>query len=79
MRKALEIGGERFGCLVVIERSERKNAGGRQAQWICECDCGRRVIARSDNLRNGRTTRCSLCRNKAGRQSVFYFGGETDD
>lgn len=75
MRDAIEITGQRFGHLTVIKRSFRKTKGCRSLHWICECDCGRRVIARSDNLRSGRTTKCSACRNKAGRQSVFFFDG----
>ena len=73
MNKLIVLTGQRFGCLTVIKRSKRKTKC-RSAPWLCECDCGKRTIARSDNLRNGRTTRCSNCRNKAGRQSVFYFG-----
>ena len=73
--KLIEITGMRFGSLTVTKRSSRK-AINRQSHWICECDCGNSVIARSDNLRDGRTTKCSDCRGKSGRQSVFYFGGE---
>ena len=69
MRNAIDLTGKRFGCLTA----------GHGTQWVCECDCGRRLFVRFDNLRDGRSTRCSMCRNKSGRQSVFLFEGSEDD
>lgn len=47
--------GQRFGRLVVIDRSSQQ-AGN--ATWHCQCDCGTRVIARSDHLASGTTKSC---------------------
>ena len=77
MNKLIDLMGKRFGCLVVVARSPRRTIT-RCSHWICECDCGNKVVVRSDNLREGRSTRCSDCRGKSGRQSVFYRGGEED-
>ncbi len=51
--------GERYGRLVVIDRS--MNAGQairRRAVWRCVCDCGKEVIVRGDNLRHNHTQSC---------------------
>lgn len=55
--KAVDIKGKRFGRLVVIERAPEKNKHG-QAMWICLCDCGQAVTARSNHLRTGGTHSC---------------------
>ena len=65
-----------FGDLKVIERNPPR---GHAAHWICECRCGNHVIVRSDNLRCGRTTRCSDCRGGAGVESVFLDNKEGDN
>ena len=75
-----DLSGLQFGLLTVIKYSPRKTKS-TATQWLCRCECGRLVIVRSDNLKDGRTTKCSECRNGAGRQSVFYYEeeGENDD
>jgi predicted SprT family Zn-dependent metalloprotease len=70
MTQVINLNGQRFGCLTVIERSDRKTKYGG-THWVCQCDCAQLVIVRSDNLRNGRTTQCSVCRGGAGIRSVF--------
>ena len=75
MNPKVEIGGQVFGFLTVIEHSPRNNQRQR-THWVCECRCGRKLVVRSDNLRNGRSTQCSECRGKVGRQSVFIEEGE---
>ena len=75
MNAKVEIGGQRFGCLTVIEHSPRTD-NRQRTHWICECACGRRLLVRSDNLRKGKSTQCSECRGKLGRPSVFIEGGD---
>ena len=55
MAKAINIAGQRFGRLTVIERVESRRA---QAQWRCVCDCGKETVVRSQDLRNGHTKSC---------------------
>lgn len=55
MAKAINIAGQRFGRLTVIERVESPRA---QAQWRCVCDCGKETVVRSQDLRNGHTKSC---------------------
>ena len=54
-RRKIDLTGQRYGKLMVIEPSE--NVGGRTA-WLCRCDCGRELIAKTVHLRSGRLTDC---------------------
>ncbi len=51
-RGLLDLTGRRFGKLVA------KHYDGEKRQWLCQCDCGRTHLVRSDNLRKGTTTSC---------------------
>lgn len=55
MAKAINIAGQRFGRLTVIERVASTKA---QAQWRCVCDCGKETVVCSQDLRNGHTKSC---------------------
>ena len=55
MAKAINIAGQQFGRLTVIERVESPRA---QAQWRCVCDCGKETVVRSQDLRSGHTKSC---------------------
>ena len=76
MNPKVEIGGRVFGSLRVIAHSKR-TLERQRTHWICECECKRKLLVRSDNLRNGRSTQCSDCRGGRGRQSIFI--GEDND
>ena len=75
MNPKVDISGQEFGSLRVIKHSPRTDARQR-THWICECECKRKLLVRSDNLRKGRSTKCSECRGNVGRQSVFIEEGE---
>lgn len=57
--QAIDIIGQRFGHLIVLERAPRpehcKSAG---AYYKCKCDCGNEKIIMGKSLRNGRTKSC---------------------
>lgn len=38
MGKLIDLTGQRFGRLTVIERAENSPNGA--AKWVCRCDCG---------------------------------------
>lgn len=44
-----------FGRLTVIQRVEDR---GKLAAWLCQCDCGGRVIVTGEALRAGRCRSC---------------------
>lgn len=53
--KAIDLTGQKFGRLTVIERAENN---GNVVCWVCKCDCGNVRIVQGCSLRNGRTTSC---------------------
>lgn len=61
--KLIDLTGQRFGSLIVIERdySDKKNA-----RWFCQCDCGKIVSKSGQGLRKGESTCCNrrTCPNK---------------
>lgn len=58
---AVDLTGDRFGWLTVIEKVERQPGDRGPAKWLCECRCGNTAIKRADKLRYGQTTTCG-CR-----------------
>lgn len=61
MPKMVDITGERYGRLVVIERAGTLNG---HVAWKCECDCGKVIVTRSCDLRNKKTTSCGCFHNE---------------
>ena len=59
-RKKLDLTGQRFGKLTVLEPAE--NIGSRTA-WRCRCSCGRETVVRTLHLRNGHVTSCGCSGN----------------
>ena len=53
--RAIDLTGQQFGDLIVIERSGTRN---RYALWTCRCSCGATHEATSNELRSGRVTNC---------------------
>lgn len=60
MGKFVDLTGQRFGRLTVIERAENMGHG---TAWLCRCDCGNIKEIRSNSLRRGATSSCgcALC------------------
>lgn len=52
----MDLTGERFWNLVVIEKSDFSNE--LKTIWTCECDCGRRVDVEQSYLTSGRKKNC---------------------
>lgn len=52
----LDLTGQRYGRLTVIEEEKRNT--GEKTKWICHCDCGKNTNVSTDNLRAGRVVSC---------------------
>lgn len=68
--KLIDLTGQRFGRLTVIERTE--NDKSRHICWRCRCDCGKAVVVSNSKLRSGHTQSCGclnreLCSERAKR------------
>ena len=68
--KVKNLVGQRFGCLVVLRRSDRYvmlSDKRRKYMWECECDCGATVHRLSEKLRLEKNCACKTC---AGKSAV---------
>lgn len=64
MRKVIDLTGQRFGHLTVIQKSEFPTYKNGCASWLCGCDCGNQIILRSDKLRSGKQSDCGCLLSK---------------
>lgn len=64
MPAKLNLLGQRFGRLVVIEAAESKN---NKTYWKCKCDCGKEYIGSTSSLRSGRLNSCGCLRAETAR------------
>lgn len=67
---------EKFGRLLVLGRAKNKTykCGASVVQYICECDCGNKVIVSANGLRSGHTKSCGCLRREMGKESLFKHG-----
>lgn len=60
MPKLIDLTGQRFGKLVVLERAE--NADDGATRFLCLCDCGNTKVIRSKHLKSGAIDNCGCQR-----------------
>lgn len=48
----------KYGRLTVIKDGPRTSDSRRRHQSVCQCDCGRQVLVRTENLKSGNTHSC---------------------
>lgn len=58
--RLIDLTGQKFGRLTVIERAESENG---QTRWLCECECGNKKAVISSHLQRGYTKSCG-CLNR---------------
>ncbi|NCU42724.1 MAG: AP2 domain-containing protein [Candidatus Moranbacteria bacterium] len=67
--------GDKYGRLTILEEASRSNGkpGRRHRRFLCECECGEKIITELASLRNGSTKSCgcfkrdlTIQRNKKG-------------
>ena len=56
MSRVIDMTGQKFGKLTVLERADNDKFG--KAQWLCECECGNKKIIAGASLRRGLTVSC---------------------
>lgn len=59
-RKAKDISGEVFGYLTVISREMSECT--KNANWLCECHCGKKIVTGGNRLRAGKVCSCGCMR-----------------
>lgn len=70
MGRRIDLLGQRFGRLTVIEETNQRANGS--ILWKCRCDCGNTVLVRSNHLRRGGVLSCG-CYNR----DIITSHGET--
>lgn len=55
-REAIDLTGQKFGRLTVLERARSTKHGN--AKWLCRCTCGKQTIVPGIKLRSGNTRSC---------------------
>lgn len=74
MSKFVDLTGQRFGRLVVVQFAEIKNG---QTLWICLCDCGEGKVINGSHLKNGNTQSCGcLQKERIAESNRNRFLGE---
>lgn len=74
MSRIIDLTGERFGRLTVIEKANEKPEKSSNAFWLCRCDCGKEVVISSPCLRKGISTSCGCYRSEYWRKKKTTHG-----
>jgi hypothetical protein len=69
----IDVSGQRFGCLVVIDFLGTDKR--RFAVWRCKCLCGKETVARGTDLRSGHIKSCGCLLTRAGQEHPNWKGG----
>lgn len=81
-RNYIDITGQQFGRLVVLKRVGTDQS--KNILWLCECECGNRIITRGTNLRKGNTKSCGCLRKEKSSKRIkkgilITFDGKTQN
>lgn len=78
-RKKLDLTGQRFGKLTVLEPAANVST---KTAWLCRCDCGKEAVVTTQRLRDGHRTSCGCDKelfgeppSAIGRASLTYIDG----
>lgn len=71
MAKFIDLTGQTFGRLTVIEQAHRP---GQRPHWLCHCQCGNEVVIVGWTLRSGHTRSCGCVRVETTRQRMTTHG-----
>lgn len=72
--KRIDLIGETFGYLQVIDKAE--NSKTNRTQWKCKCKCGKEIIVLTSNLRHGHTKSCGCLRIETNSKKNNYIEKE---
>lgn len=72
--RLIDLTGQRFGRLTVVERGESLSGHTR---WKCVCDCGNECLVHATSLKSGNTTSCGCY--KTENAKALYSGVRQKD
>lgn len=72
MGRLIDLTGQRFGKLTVLERGEDQinPSGKKRVRWKCQCDCGNIVLVVGESLRSGASNSCGCGRKEANQNNA---------
>jgi len=68
--KFIDLTGQRFGRLVVLEEAGRSKSG--KVMWLCRCDCGNETVTVTGSLKNGETKSCGCLQKEKAIITASY-------
>ena len=60
--------------LTVLSRAE--NTKDNRAQWVCQCECGKKCIVIGKNLRNGKTKSCGCLHDEKSKINMQKYNNQ---
>lgn len=72
-RRKKDLTGERFGRLVVIGDSDKKDKWGTR-YLECQCDCGNKKIVRINHLNSGKIKSCGCLASENSKEKLKKYG-----
>ena len=79
MGKLIDLTGERFGRLTVIERAgtySYADGAVKIPTWRCRCDCGKETVVIGRNLKSGATRSCGCIKSETNRANMLRYWRE---
>lgn len=73
MSSALDLRGDKFGRLTVIEIDSFDRH--KRPFWLCRCECGNKIVVRGSSLTSGRTKSCGCYKTEYCKEA---FGGKNN-
>lgn len=73
-RQLIDLTGQIFGKLTVIEKTDRKSS--KNIIWKCRCECGNETEAAGDHLKSGHTKSCGCLRTLKSKENVVNLLGQ---
>ena len=71
MKKFIDLTGEKFGRLTVIQYAGRDKTG-KMRMWECRCNCGKVVKVKDCNLKQGFTKSCGCLADEIRKRGKHY-------
>ena len=63
-----DLTGQRYGKLVAVEKTGKKQNNSQV--WLCECDCGNKVEVSAGNLTSGKTNSCGCLLDESRKKAI---------
>lgn len=75
MSKAIDLTGQRFGRLTVLERASDyiTPKGVRRVRWKCLCNCGNEYITKANSLLRNEAKSCGCLRSERSAESITSY------